>query len=543
VNAKRTTALLETHRRTLASLSAALLLFNGLLWVSRALEPAGSGDDLAGSSSIISGEAGTGQVPGVAISPDGAVPPGVIPGATTPSSAPLPGRSPGKPVIPGALPQGVTDETIEVVYYWKGERTETSPYIGGTPAEGQNLDEGLAFRRYVEWINKHDGDGTTMMGYPINLHGRKIVLPPTQPQSPDGVIEAGNGSFSYGQAAELIAEEIKPFAAISSHGSLSAYVCPRLAKAGIFNLSTYDLGGLGGNLIERTGGYCVGSGLPWERQIDLTIGFLRKQMHEPATALSNPGARVYGVIYTVYPGLRDVGPAMIDKLKAAGIPVAHVARLPDSLADSQTQAGNIIAQMRDQGVNTLIMPEAGSPLNITHAAQANQYYPDYYVWPCSGTDNTGMVRLFQPAQWERAEGLTCYDREYDGDVTNTDKSRRTEWYKAYQEVAPGKEPPSPAPLVYAGLAQLVAGLSGAGPNLTVETFNTGLDGIDPFRYDAIDGVTKDPRNFLLDIGSRDRAIIKDAAFVRWETTERESGGIQGAYAYPEDIRYQKRSQF
>lgn len=535
MNAKRSTAFLQANRRTLASMSAAVLLFNGLLMISREVGP--GAQDLAGSDGIV-GSPLPGATGAPVLSPDGtplpgtSVAPGTIPGSPIPGT---PGARPGRILGPrGTIPPGVTDDKIEVVYYWKGERTQTSPYLGGTDAEGANLDEGLAFRRYIEFINKHDGDGTTFMGYPINLHGRKLV---------GTVVEAGNGGFSYAQAAERIAAELKPFAAIAAHGSLSAYICPRLAKAGIFNMATYDLGGKGGNLIERTNGYCIGAGIPWERQVDLTIGFLKKQMRTPTTALSNPGERVYGVIYTVYPGLEDVGEAMIERLKAAGIPIAATARLPDSLADAQTRASTLVNAMRQAGVNTLIMPEAGSPLNITHAAQANQYYPDYYVWPCSGTDNTGMVRLFSAPQWDRASGLTCYDREYDGDLTNTDKSRDTEWYAAYKDVAPDKEPPSPSPLVYAGLAQVVAAISAAGPNLTVENVNAGLSSIPGFRYDAIDGITNDLSNMTLDIGSRDRAVIADAAYVEWDTAARESGGVQGAYVYPEDRRYRKRSHF
>lgn len=422
----------------------------------------------------------------------------------------------------------MTDDTIEVVYYWKGERTQTSPYLNGTNAEGQNLDESVAFLRYIDYINAHDDDGTTFMGVPIQLHGRKlkgtVVAPPGN----------ANGGYAYGQMAERIASELRPFAAIAAHGGLSTYICPRLAEEGIHNLATYDLGGIGGTLVQRTGGYCTPAGMTWERQVAQTISYLKRTRNSKTSLGAAP---VYGVIYTVYPGLTDVGPAMVAKLKAAGLPIAEVARLPDDLATSQQQAPFIVARMRQAGVNTLIMPDAGAPLNITHAAQAAQYYPDYYVWPCSGSDVTAMVRLFNAAQWARASGLTCYDREFNPDLTNDDKAARTQWWKAYQEMAPGKQPPAQAPLVYAGLAQLVAGVSGAGRTLTVERFRAGLDALAPYRYDAIDGRTSDETNMLITLGSPDRSAIGDSAFLRWDPTAREAGGAQGAYRYPEDRRY------
>jgi hypothetical protein len=506
-----------------------MLFANGLVVANRALTPvdatpSGVGDVAVGapnpdaSPDSVGGEVGTpvkGASSGSVGTPNG---PGKV--IQTPY---------GTITIPrGTRPPGVTDDTIEVVYYWKGERTQTSPYLNNTDAEGQNLDESVAFMRYIEYINSHDGDGTTFMGIPIELHGRKlkgtVVAPPGN----------ANGGYAYGQMAERIASELKPFAAIAAHGGLSTYVCPRLAEEGIHNLATYDLGGKGGPLAQRTGGYCTPAGMSWERQILQTIRYLKDHKNTQTTLGAD---RVYGVIYSVYPGLSDVGPAMVKQLKAAGIPIAEVARLPDDLSTAQQQAPFIIQRMRSAGVNTLIMPDAGAPLNITHAAQATQYSPDYFVWPCSGTDVTAMVRLFNAAQWARASGMTCYDREFNPDLTNDDKARKTEWWKAYQEMAPSKQPPSQSPLVYAGLAQLIAGVSKAGRNLTVESFRAGLDATKPYRYDAIDGRTNDPTNMLITLGTPDRSMIGDAAFLRWDATAREQGGTQGAYRYPEDRRY------
>lgn len=530
----RIVSLLKAKQRTIASAIVAVMLFNGLLAVSRAVDPNDT-TDVAGRS-LVDPTVTEGPTPGTVVLPDGTVVPANSKAAR--KALAKQGLKPKdvvdktKKKLSESLVPGVTDDTITVVYYWKGERTMTSSYIGGTPAEGANLDEALAFRRYIEFINKHESDGTTFMGIPINLHGRKLK---------GIVLEAGNGDFSYAQTAEKIAEEIKPFAAIAAHGGLSTYICPRLADAKIFNLQTYDLGGIGGNLVQRTNDYCVGSGLTWERQIDLTIGYLKKQMHEPTTAGQE---RKYGFLYSLYPGLKDSGPAVIQKLKDAGIPIEYDAKIPADLATSQQQLGTIIDKMRAAGVNTMIMPEANSPLNFTHQAEAKQFRPDYYVWPCSGLDNLGMVRLFNAAQWTRAEGLTCYDKQFNADVANNGTSRESEWYKAYQDVAPGKDPPAPSPLVYMGLHQVIAGVSNAGRNLTHQTFRAGLDSVSPYRYDGIDGPTADKSNLLLAIGEPDRSVIGDCAYVRWDPVAREPGGsTQGTYVYPENRRYSKRSQF
>jgi hypothetical protein len=541
---------LRSQQRGIASLAVTVLMANGLVVASRSLGPELDGGSFVSApeddpstpidESTQVPEGSTVRDDGTIVAPDGTV---YVIDEDGNVTIKRPGKKPviKPPVRPGPVVQGVTDNTIEVVYYWKGERTQSSPYIEGTPAEGANLDEAMAFRAYVEFINKHANDGTEFFGVPINLHGRRLVYDIVAP--PD----AGSGEDAYAPLAERIAAEIKPFAAVASHGSISTYFCPRLAETGIFNLQTYDLGGMDhrtgreASLYERTDGFCTPAGLTWDRQIDLTIGYLKQQMLTPTKKV--PGqTRVYGVIYTTYKGLDDVGDAMVQRLRDAGIPIAASARLPVGLTSGQTDAQQALAKMRDKNVNTLIMPDAGSPLVITHAAQAQQFYPDYYVWPCSGLDVTGMVRLFNAAQWEGgAEGMTCYDRQFNPDVANNNWSRNSEWWKAYQEMRPGKEPPAPSPLVYAGLYQLVAGLSHAGRNLTPETFKAGLDEVPTYRYDTIDGVTEDPTNMLLTMSSSDRSMIGDAGTLVWNTT-RSEGGPQGAYVYG-DTRYRTRADF
>lgn len=431
----------------------------------------------------------------------------------------------GDPAVPGAntaLP-GVTDDEIDVVYYWKGDRTRSSPYLRGTGAEG-NVDEAEAFRKLIGFINDHADGGATLMGQPINLHGRR--LNPV-------VVEAGQNAEDYAAAAEQITKEIRPMVAIAAHGSLSAYLCPALAEAGVHNLATYDLAG---DLSGSTNGYCLPSGMTWEKQVELSQGYLLRQQKQDSD-------RVYGVLYAEYPGLVDSAPRMIERFQRAGLNIAEVASVSPDLATAQQQAPNVVARMRAAGVNTIVMPDAGAPLNFTHAAASQNYNPDYYVWPCSGQDSMGMVRLFNPSQWDGAAGLTCYDETFGADLTHNDDARRTQWYAAYRSQT-NAEPPSPTPYVYSALLPLVAGLEGAGPNLTVESFRASLDRFRSYRYDAVDGRTKDRTNMLLGLGGRSRAMILDAIPLRYDARKREAGSsAPGAYEFPDRRRYDSRSDF
>lgn len=420
-----------------------------------------------------------------------------------------------------ALP-GVTDEEVTVVYYWKGDRTRTSPYLAGSGAEG-NVDEAKAFRTLIDWINANDGKGM-LMGHPIDLHGRTLR---------GVVVEAGSSPEDYAATAERITEEIQPFVAVAAHGSISTYLCPALADAGIHNLATYDLGG---DLVASTDGYCMPSGLPWERQVDLTERYLVEQQAADPT-------RVYGVVYAEYPELVDSAPRMVQRLRNAGVNIAEVATVSASLTTAQQQAPNIIARMRAAGVNTVVFPDAGAPITLTHSAQAQGYQPDYYVWPCSGQDTMGMVRILNGANWDGAEGLTCYDEAFASDVRSNDAMKATEWYRAYQEIAGDEEPPAPTPFVYQSLLPLVAGLHRAGPDLSLESWRGALAGFTPYRYDAVEGRTTDGTRMRIELGSADRAMIGDAIPVRYDASAREPGApAPGDYVFGDDTRWPARAR-
>jgi hypothetical protein len=432
--------------------------------------------------------------------------------------------TPGKVV----LPQGVTDKEISVVYYWN-DRTGASPYLNGS-GDG-NLDEGDSFTSLVAYINKHANGGATFMGFPFNLHGRKIK--PT-------IVESGKYPDTYAAAAAKIVQQIKPFGAVSSHGSASTYICDPLARAHIFNFTTYDLSP---GIVQRTGGWCLPSGLSFDGQIEASVNYLTAQAAKTTyQGTETPGPRRYGLLYAEYPGLVETIPALEKRLKDAGVNVVDVESLPVALQDAQQQAPNKVAKFKAKGVNTIIAPDAGAPLNFTHAATAAQFYPDWYIWPCSGQDSTGMVRLYNAAQWQHAAGLTCYDAHFDADLTNNDIARQSEWWKHYQQGrGENVDPPAPTPYVYAGLVPLLIGVTNAGPNLTVDSFRAGIKQFQPYRYDAVAGRTSNPASMLLTFGAPDASPFGDVAKLYWSPTAGDKAA--GAYVYPEPRRYERTARF
>lgn len=428
------------------------------------------------------------------------------------------------PPNPSAALPGVKGDEIVVAYYWKGDRTRTSPYLAGSGVDA-NLDEGQSFTTLVEYINRHADGGATLMGFPFDLHGRR--LKPV-------VLEAGNSPEEYAAVGRRLVDEIKPAIAISAHGSLSAYVCPQLAAAGIHNLATFDVSP---GLVGRTGGYCLPLGASWERQTEVTTAYLSGRMAK--TRYEGPegaGARRFGIIWGEHPGLVDSAPKFVEGLRRAGVDVAETATMSPDLTEAQQQAGNVVAKMRAARVNTIVFPEGGAPLSFTQAAEAQQYRPDYYVWPCSGQDTTAMVRLFNAAQWDRAQGLSCYDSDFQTDLANDENTRRTEWYRQYQSVS-GDEPPASTGLVYQALLPLVAALTNSGGELTVGAFRDGLDDFESYRYSGVSGRTNDARRMLLDFDEADRSIVGDFTEIAWSSgTVAEGSTVPGMYQYPDAER-------
>lgn len=513
--------------RAILALTTVVLTLSSVVAVKRSVEP----EEVTGiETSLASAPSGSDEtvasVAGIEGLPEGAVrgadgvirtKDGRIIGPDGKVTAPPVTNTPGT-----STAQGVTDTEIRVTYYWKGDRTSTSPYLGAAGQSG-NVDEGKAFMALVDWINKNPG--ADFMGTKINLHGRKLV---------GNVLEAGQAPDSYAATAQHIIKTVKPFAAVAAHGSLSDYICPALASAGIFNLDTYDLGG---DLVNRTNGYCIPAGLTWEKQVEATKNYLL------ADQRANP-ARVYGVLYAEYPGLKRAAGPMIEALKSAGVKIAADVAISASLTESQQQVGNAVAKFRGAGVNYLIIPDAGAPMNFTNGAEAQQYRPDYYVWPCSGQDTTAMVRLYNAAQWSRASGLTCYDKQFTPDLTNNTEMMNSRPSKAYQESTGDSDVPAPTQLVYAALYQLVAGVSGAGRNLTPATYKAALDRAEQYRWDMVDGRTDDPTNILLTLNTPDRSMIGDVARLRWSASATNQGSTTpGAYVYPDPVRYAPNHTF
>lgn len=451
------------------------------------------------------------------------------------SSSARPGVGVAAPTS-GTIPPGVdyAKQEIKVVYYWKDD---SGSVFRSSETPGDALDDSKAFDALVKFVNKHAKGSAQLMGDEIGL-GNWIIKPTLVTMNNAGEINSGTTK---------ITKEIKPFATITARGSLSTETCPHFAAAGIHNFAT--LHPYVNNIQTAYNGYCIPNAISWDQQVSATVNYMRwhattkftsADRPDPQHACVTPCDRVYGFLYSEYPGLKDQVPGVVSKLRAAGLKIPNdaVISLPAGLSSAAgAPAAGARDKFRDAGVNTVIMPDAASPLAFTHSA--GNWRPDYYVWPCSGQDTTGFTRLLPAVQWDNASGLSCYDDTFDADLPVSNEDRAAQWYKAYKEIAPNSEAPSSTHLVYAALQPLVEGVSRLGNrDFTVENFRAALREFDPYRYNGNTGKTPAGDNILLLMGnSPDGSIWGDLARVAW------SPAAENPFTYLDPHRYKSNQSF
>lgn len=139
------------------------------------------------------------------------------------------------------------------------------------------------------------------------------------------------------------------------------------------------------------------------------------------------------------------------------------------LAQTSTQAPGLVARLKDAGITSVTF--AGDPLMLlalTSEANAQDYHPEWLLVGVGFTDLDLVGQLIQaaaPGQWDRAFGGSP--------MAPQPTYGTSEAYRAYKSVR-DDEPSLLVDVVYHQLLPLALGVQMAGPELTPETFETGL---------------------------------------------------------------------
>ena len=139
----------------------------------------------------------------------------------------------------------------------------------------------------------------------------------------------------------------------------------------------------------------------------------------------------------------------------------------------QEQADQIIARMKSAGVTTILFRgDPVAPANLTQAATAQDYFPEWVTDGANLVDSTVFARTYDPEQWSNAFGVSG--------LTARAAPEDTTYFTLYKWFT-GETPPArdTNPVLYPSPALFFSGLQTAGPNLTPETFRDGLFNLEP----------------------------------------------------------------
>jgi hypothetical protein len=160
--------------------------------------------------------------------------------------------------------------------------------------------------------------------------------------------------------------------------------------------------------------------------------------------------------------------AYLARAEAMGINIELNMRYKLDIASMPNQASNIIAQLKDKGITTVIC--ACDPvmlaLGMTPKANEQGYEPEWVTSGLAFVDQDIVSQLIDARQWSHAFGI-AYNAE-------SEPQGRSFPYAAYKQMRPNDEPAFGVEELYYQMYMLALGIQMAGPNLTPQTFEAGM---------------------------------------------------------------------
>jgi len=178
--------------------------------------------------------------------------------------------------------------------------------------------------------------------------------------------------------------------------------------------------------------------------------------------------RVFGVVAPENQEYQESAQAFIRQANAAGLTISLDLRYKLDISSMPNQASNMIAQLKDKGVTTVIC--ACDPvmlaLGMTPKANEQGYEPEWVTSGLAFVDQDIVSQLIDDDQWSRAFGI-AYNAE-------SEPLGRSFPYAAYKQMRPNDEPAFGVEEIYYQMYLLAIGIQMAGPNLTPQSFEAGM---------------------------------------------------------------------
>ena len=210
--------------------------------------------------------------------------------------------------------------------------------------------------------------------------------------------------------------------------------------------------------------------------------------------------RRFGIIAPENAEYQESVNVLIDRLRAAGIEVVTNQKYKLDLVSFPNQASNIVAQLKDAGVTSVLAfaDPAMLAFGLTPKANEQGFEPEWITAGLVFVDQDVVAQTIDRTQWSRAFG-TAYNAV-------SEPIRGSFPYYAYKSVRPNDEPAPGVEELYYQMYLLVIGLQMAGPHLTPETFEAGM-----FAYPGAFG----PRG-TWDFGPGDHTPTNDYREIWWD---------------------------
>ncbi len=210
--------------------------------------------------------------------------------------------------------------------------------------------------------------------------------------------------------------------------------------------------------------------------------------------------RVYGIVAPENAEYQESVNRYIELVEAAGFKIAINNKYKLDISSMPNQASNIVAQLKDQGVTTVIC--ACDPvmlaLGMTPKANEQGYEPEWLTGGLAFVEQDIVAQLIDTKQWSRAFGL-AFNAE-------SEPLGASFPYRAYKSVRPNDEPAFGVEEVYYQMLLLAIGVQMAGPDLTPESFRAGM-----YSYPGGQG----PRGFW-SFGPGDHTPTDDFREIWWD---------------------------
>ena len=421
------------------------------------------GDGTGGGGTGGGGEAGTGG--------GGSGPVGVPQEALTAECDPATGRIKvptiyAPPCVPafsgdngGSTYQGVTADTIKVVYFIAQEDPAVSAALTAAGAQNQPPERAATMKDYIDYFNHH-----------YETYGRKVEL----------VVREGSGPTKDDNAARAdalkIATEDKAFAVIGP-GPTSNQFVETLAAKGVVCICTTSQPQ---ELYERLSPY-----IGYTSLMSSTQGYIqraeyigkrvarRKAVHagtSDALPLSTEN-RKFGFLWYETPenAYRSGAEFFAKELKDKyGVSLAVSRSFPSDYAQVQERAQPLIQAMKEKGVTTIIFSgDPISPAIFTREATKQRYFPEWIITGSALTDTTIFARTYDQTQWGRAFGISFLVARSPQEAGSAYKTHV--WHHGRPPTADNQYA-----VLYPMPMTLFTGIHLAGPNLTPQTWQAGL---------------------------------------------------------------------